>query len=45
MFGSDDMALPGAIGLSIEYIQKASFLTEKQKRDIYDKCSKVSTFG
>ncbi|NQU86198.1 MAG: amidohydrolase family protein [Mariniphaga sp.] len=34
MFGSDEMAWPGAIGLSVEYIEKTDFLTEKQKRDI-----------
>jgi predicted TIM-barrel fold metal-dependent hydrolase len=34
MFGSDEMAWPGAIGLSIEYIENAEFLTDKQRRDI-----------
>lgn len=34
MFGSDEMTWPGAIGLSIDYINNADFLTEKQKRDI-----------
>lgn len=34
MFGSDEMVWPGAIGLSIDYINNADFLTEKQKRDI-----------
>jgi len=34
MFGSDEMTWPGAIGLSVEYIENADFLTEGQKRDI-----------
>jgi hypothetical protein len=34
MFGSDQMAWPGAIGKAIESIEKAPFLTEGQKRDI-----------
>ena len=34
MFGSDEMTWPGAIGVSIDYINKADFLTEAQKRDI-----------
>lgn len=34
MFGSDEMVWPGAIGVSIDYINNADFLTEKQKRDI-----------
>ncbi|MFC2122023.1 amidohydrolase family protein [Bacteroidota bacterium] len=34
MFGSDEMNWPGTIGLSIDYINNADFLTEKQKRDI-----------
>jgi hypothetical protein len=34
MFGSDEWFYPGFIGLSIDYINQADFLTEKQKRDI-----------
>ena len=34
MFGSDEMVWPGAIGLSVEHIKNADFLTAKQKRDI-----------
>ena len=34
MFGSDEMTWSGTIGLSIDYINKADFLTEGQKRDI-----------
>jgi predicted TIM-barrel fold metal-dependent hydrolase len=34
MFGSDEYTYPGLIGLSIDYINKADFLTEIQKRDI-----------
>lgn len=34
MFGSDEMVWPEAIGLSIEYINNADFLTTSQKRDI-----------
>jgi uncharacterized protein len=34
MFGSDEMVWPGSIGLSIDFINNADFLTEKQKRDI-----------
>ena len=34
MFGSDQMIWPEAIGLGIEAIESASFLTEQQKRDI-----------
>ena len=35
MFGSDQMIWPEAIELAIEGIESASFLSEKQKRDIY----------
>ena len=35
MFGSDGLGLPEAIGLAIEGINSAEFLTEKQKRDIF----------
>jgi uncharacterized protein len=34
MYGSDEMVWPGTIGISIDYINNANFLTEKQKRDI-----------
>ena len=34
MFGSDQMVWPEAIERSIETINRASFLSEKQKRDI-----------
>jgi predicted TIM-barrel fold metal-dependent hydrolase len=34
MFGSDQMVWPEAIGMAIEGIRSASFLTEEQKRDI-----------
>ena len=37
MFGSDQMVWPDAIGMAIEGIESAAFLTEEQKRDIlYD---------
>lgn len=35
MFGSDQMVWPEAIGMAIEGIESASFLTEEQKRDIF----------
>jgi len=34
MFGSDQMTWPDAIGMAVEAIERASFLTEEQKRDI-----------
>ena len=34
MFGSDQMAWPDAIGLAIDAIESAEFLTVRQKRDI-----------
>lgn len=34
MFGSDEMVWPEAIGLSIEFINNADFLSSQQKRDI-----------
>ena len=34
MFGSDQMAWPDAIGLAIDAIESADFLSAKQKRDI-----------
>lgn len=35
MFGSDQMAWPDAIGLAIDAIESADFLTEPQKRNIF----------
>ena len=35
MFGSDQMEWPEAIGMAIEGIESADFLSEKQKRDIF----------
>lgn len=35
MFGSDQMVWPESIGLAIEGIESASFLSEEQKRDIF----------
>ncbi len=35
MFGSDQMAWPEAIGMAIDGIESAEFLTEEQKRDIF----------
>lgn len=35
MFGSDQMIWPETIGMAIEAIESAEFLTEKQKRDIF----------
>jgi predicted TIM-barrel fold metal-dependent hydrolase len=35
MFGSDQMIWPEAIGLAIEGIESADFLTDDQKRDIF----------
>lgn len=35
MFGSDQMVWPDAIGLAIDAIESAEFLTEQQKRDIF----------
>lgn len=35
MFGSDQMYWPEAIGLAIEGVESADFLTEEQKRDIF----------
>ena len=34
MFGSDEMTWPGAIGLTIDYINNLEFLSESQKRDL-----------
>jgi uncharacterized protein len=35
MFGSDQMLWPETIGMAIEAIESADFLTEEQKRDIF----------
>ncbi|HEV8337195.1 MAG TPA: amidohydrolase family protein [Candidatus Polarisedimenticolia bacterium] len=35
MFGSDQMVWPEAIGMAIEGVESAPFLTEEQKRDIF----------
>jgi len=35
MFGTDQMIWPEAVGMSIEAIESATFLTEEQKQDIY----------
>lgn len=35
MFGSDQMVWPEAIGMAVEGVKSATFLTEKQKRDIF----------
>lgn len=35
MFGSDGVGLPEAIGLAVEGIESASFLTDEQKDDIF----------
>lgn len=35
MFGSDQMSWPDAIGLAIEGVDSAEFLTEEQKHDIF----------
>ncbi len=34
MFGSDQMVWPETIGMAVEGIESAEFLTEEQKRDI-----------
>ena len=35
MFGSDQMNWPAAIGIAVESIESAEFLTEDEKRDIF----------
>jgi len=35
LFGSDQMVWPEAIGMAVEGIESAAFLTEEQKRDIF----------
>jgi hypothetical protein len=34
MFGSDQMVWPEAIGMAVQGIESAAFLSEEQKRDI-----------
>jgi hypothetical protein len=34
MFGSDQMVWPEAIGMAVQGIESAAFLTQEQKRDI-----------
>jgi len=34
MFGSDQMTWPDAIGMAVEAIEKADFISAEQKRDI-----------
>ena len=36
MFGSDQMMWPETIALAIEAIETADFLTEEQKRDMFN---------
>jgi len=35
MFGSDQMVWPEAIGMAIDGIESATFLSKEQKRDIF----------
>lgn len=42
MFGSDQMLWPESIGMAIEGIESASFLTARQKRDIF--CNNAARF-
>jgi len=35
MFGSDQMVWPETIGMAIEAIESAEFLTAEQKRDVF----------
>ena len=35
MFGSDHMFWPDGIGLSVQAVESATFLTEAQKQDIF----------
>ena len=42
LFGSDEMAWPDAIGLAVEGVDSAPFLTPEQKRDIF--CGNAVTF-
>ena len=42
MFGSDAMVWPEAIGMAVEALDAASFLTREQKRDVF--CRNAATF-
>lgn len=42
MFGSDQMVWPEAIGMAVENLETADFLTEDQKRDIF--CRNAARF-
>jgi predicted TIM-barrel fold metal-dependent hydrolase len=42
LFGSDQMAWPDAIGVAIQTIETAKYLTEQQKRDIL--CNNAARF-
>lgn len=42
MFGSDQMEWPEAIGMAIDGLESARFLTEEQKRDIF--CNNAARF-
>lgn len=42
MFGSDQMVWADAIGMAVENIRSARFLTQKQKRDIFTTMQFVS---
>ena len=35
MFGTDGVGFPEALGLAVEGIESAGFLTEQQKEDIF----------
>jgi predicted TIM-barrel fold metal-dependent hydrolase len=35
MFGTDQMIWPDAVGMSVDAIESATFLTEEQKRDVF----------
>jgi predicted TIM-barrel fold metal-dependent hydrolase len=35
MFGSDQMVWPQAIGMAVQAVESATFLTKEQKRDIF----------
>lgn len=42
MFGSDQMVWPDAIGLAVQRLEGADFLTEDQKQDIF--CRNAARF-
>ena len=42
MFGSDQMVWPEAIGMAVESVEGATFLSEEQKQDIF--CSNAARF-